>query len=159
MVGNEGMAGLGLCWSKHLLNTGNSAGGGLSDANASSSRATRRKSAWTFSSTSASILSLSTVPGFSILRVQSLSFGNDRLARWLLITIDRLGTDEFRLEFMSNMLGVRREGVNQAAGSLQTAKLIRYSRGMIKILNRQRLQVSACKCYSIIRAESDQYLN
>jgi len=86
---------------------------------------------------------------------------NDRLARWLLMTSDRLGTDEFRLtqDFMSNMLGVRREGVNQAAGSLQTAKLIRYSRGMITILNRRRLQVRSCECYSIIKAESDQYLN
>jgi len=86
---------------------------------------------------------------------------NDRLARWLLMTSDRLGTDEFRLtqDFMSNMLGVRREGVNQAAGALQTAKLIRYSRGMITILNRRRLQVRSCECYSIIKAESDQYLN
>jgi len=86
---------------------------------------------------------------------------NDRLARWLLMTSDRLGTDEFRLtqEFMSNMLGVRREGVNQAAGTLQSAKLIRYSRGMITILNRGRLRVNACECYSIIKAESDQYLN
>jgi len=86
---------------------------------------------------------------------------NDRLARWLLMTSDRLGTDEFRLtqDFMSNMLGVRREGVNQAAGSLQTAKLISYSRGMITILNRRRLQVRSCECYSIIKAESDQYLN
>ena len=86
---------------------------------------------------------------------------NDRLARWLLMTSDRLGTDEFRLtqEIMSNMLGVRREGVNQAAGTLQSAKLIRYSRGMITILNRGRLRVNACECYSIIKAESDQYLN
>ncbi|HEV8369622.1 MAG TPA: Crp/Fnr family transcriptional regulator [Pyrinomonadaceae bacterium] len=86
---------------------------------------------------------------------------NDRLARWLLMTSDRLGTDEFRLtqEFMSNMLGVRREGVNQSAGTLQSAKLIRYSRGMITILNRRRLQVNACECYSIMKAESDQYLN
>jgi CRP-like cAMP-binding protein len=86
---------------------------------------------------------------------------DDRLARWLLMTSDRLGTDEFRLtqEFMSNMLGVRREGVNQAAGALQTAKLIHYSRGMITILNRRHLQKKACLCYTIIKAESDQYLN
>ncbi len=84
-----------------------------------------------------------------------------RLARWLLMTSDRLGLDEFRLtqDFMSNMLGVRREGVNKAAGTLQTAKLIRYSRGMITILDRRRLEANSCECYAIIKAESDEYLN
>lgn len=84
-----------------------------------------------------------------------------RLARWLLMTSDRLGLDEFRLtqDFMSNMLGVRREGVNKAAGTLQTAKLIRYSRGMIKILDRRGLEANSCECYAIIKAESDEYLN
>lgn len=84
-----------------------------------------------------------------------------RLARWLLMTSDRLGLEEFRLtqDFMSNMLGVRREGVNKAAGTLQTAKLIRYSRGMITILDRRRLEAKSCECYAIIKAESDEYLN
>ena len=84
-----------------------------------------------------------------------------RLARWLLMTSDRLGLDQFRLtqDFMSNMLGVRREGVNKAAGTLQTAKLIRYSRGMITILDRRRLEANSCECYAIIKAESDEYLN
>jgi CRP-like cAMP-binding protein len=83
-----------------------------------------------------------------------------QLARWLLMTQDRLGTDEFRLtqEFMSNMLGVRREGVNKAAGALQDKKLISYSRGIIAILNRPGLEGAACVCYSIIKAESDSYL-
>src|SRR5258705_10404142 len=85
---------------------------------------------------------------------------NTRLARWLMMTTDRMGTDEFRVtqEFMSNMLGVRCEGVNKAAGALQSAKLIRYSRGTIIVLNRRRLQENACQCYGIIKAESDQYL-
>jgi CRP-like cAMP-binding protein len=84
-----------------------------------------------------------------------------RLARWLLMTSDRLGTEEFRLtqEFMSNMLGVRREGVNKAAGTLQAAKLIRYSRGVITILNRRALEGKSCECYAIIKSESDEYLN
>ena len=84
-----------------------------------------------------------------------------RLARWLLMTSDRLGLDQFRLtqDFMSNMLGVRREGVNKAAGALQAAKLIRYSRGMITILDRRRLEANSCECYAIIKAESDEYLN
>ena len=86
---------------------------------------------------------------------------NTRLARWLMMTSDRMGTDEFRLtqEFMSNMLGVRREGVNKAAGMLQTGKMIRYSRGMITILNRRLLEDSACQCYAMIKAESNLYLN
>jgi len=84
-----------------------------------------------------------------------------RLARWLLMTSDRLGVDNFRLtqDFMSNMLGVRREGVNKAAGMLQTRQLIRYSRGMITILDRPRLEAHSCECYRIVRAESDEYLN
>ena len=84
-----------------------------------------------------------------------------RLARWLMMSSDRLGSDEFLMtqDFMSNMLGVRREGVNKAAGALQTARLISYSRGMIAILNRKRLKKIACECYGIIKAESDQYLN
>jgi CRP-like cAMP-binding protein len=84
-----------------------------------------------------------------------------RLARWLLMSSDRLGVDEFRLtqEFMSTMLGARREGVNKAAGALQAADIIRYSRGMITILNRAALETTSCVCYAIIKAESDQYLN
>lgn len=86
---------------------------------------------------------------------------NARLARWLLMTNDRLGLEEFPLtqEFLSSMLGVRREGVSKAAGALQSAKLIRYSRGMITLLDRRGLEAKSCDCYSIIRAETDAYLN
>ncbi len=84
-----------------------------------------------------------------------------RLARWLLMTSDRLGMEEFPLtqEFLSHMLGVRREGISKAAGALQSAKLIRYSRGMITVLNRKGLEARSCDCYAIIKAESDAYLN
>ena len=84
-----------------------------------------------------------------------------RLARWLLMTSDRLGKDKFRLtqDFMSNMLGVRREGVNKAAGALQSAKLISYSRGQLEILNHSGLEAVACVCYEIIKTEGDGYLN
>lgn len=84
-----------------------------------------------------------------------------RLARWLLMTGDRVGTDEFRLtqDFIANMLGVRREGVNNAAGFLQKSGLINYSRGHIKILDRAGLGAVSCECYRIMKAESDGYLN
>ena len=84
-----------------------------------------------------------------------------RLARWLLMTNDRLGLKEFPLTqaFLSNMLGVRREGISKAAGALQAGKLISYSRGMITILNRRALEANSCECYAIIKAETDAYLN
>jgi len=84
-----------------------------------------------------------------------------RLARWLLMTRDRMGTDEFQLtqEFLSNMLGVRREGVNKAAGVLQQQDLISYSRGHLLILNRPGLTAIACHCYGIIKAEYDGFFS
>ena len=72
-----------------------------------------------------------------------------RLARWLSMTRDRAGSDEFYLtqEFLSHMLGVRRVGVTKAASSLQRRKLISYSRGVIRVLDRNGLQGAACGCY------------
>jgi len=83
-----------------------------------------------------------------------------RLARWLLMTRDRMGTDEFRLtqEFLSNMLGVRREGVNKAAGALQQQHLISYSRGTLTILDRAGLNAGACHCYGIIKKAYEAFL-
>ena len=72
-----------------------------------------------------------------------------RLARWLLMTRDRARSEQFRMthEFLSHMLGVRRVGVTEAAGALQRRKLIEYSRGNIRILDRHGLQKAACSCY------------
>ena len=86
---------------------------------------------------------------------------NSRLSRWLLMTHDRIGSDEFRLtqEFMSSMLGVRREGVNKVAGHLQRKQLISYSRGHVTVLNRKGLEEVSCDCYGTIRAESESLLN
>ncbi|MEK6334974.1 MAG: Crp/Fnr family transcriptional regulator [Acidobacteriota bacterium] len=81
----------------------------------------------------------------------------DRLARWLLMTQDRIGSDEFRMtqEFMSNMLAVRRERVNKVAGNLQKRNLIKYTRGHVTILNRPGLENGACYCYGAMKQESD----
>jgi CRP-like cAMP-binding protein len=72
-----------------------------------------------------------------------------RLARWLLMTRDRVRSGEFRMthQFLSHMLGVRRVGVTEAAGALQRRKLIEYTRGHIRILDHRGLQDAACACY------------
>ena len=79
-----------------------------------------------------------------------------RLARWLLMTHDRMEADEFQLtqEFLSNMLAVRRECVNKAAGKMQKRKLIAYSRGRLTVLDRAGLEAISCGCYEIIKKQS-----
>jgi CRP-like cAMP-binding protein len=79
----------------------------------------------------------------------------ERCARWLLMSQDRVGADHFELtqEFLAQMLGVRRPTVSVAAGMLQKAGLIAYSRGLIVITDRQGLEAASCNCYRIIRDE------
>lgn len=82
-----------------------------------------------------------------------------RCARWLLMTHDRVTGDSFLLthEFLAQMLGVRRAGVTEVAGRLQEAGLINYSRGRISIRNRKGLEKLSCECYQIVRTKFSGY--
>lgn len=84
----------------------------------------------------------------------------ERLSRWLLLCHDRVESDELLLtqEFIGNMLGGRRESVTVAAGQLQDAGLIRYTRGHIRIIDRKRLEASACECYQVVKNECERLL-
>lgn len=84
----------------------------------------------------------------------------ERLARWLLMCRDRVGSHEFTLthEFLGQMLGVRRATVTVIAGMLQEAGIIRYRRGRVTIVNRERLEEASCECYGIVKAEYDRLL-
>jgi CRP-like cAMP-binding protein len=83
-----------------------------------------------------------------------------QLCRWLLLSLDRLSSDELTMtqELIADMLGVRREGVTEAAGKLQRAGLIIYSRGHIKVLNRPGLEKRVCECYQVVKTEFDRLL-
>lgn len=83
-----------------------------------------------------------------------------RLCRWLLMTRNRVPSDEIRMthEFIAHMLGVRREGVSAAAHHLQEAGLIRYRHGHITILDREGLEATTCECYRVVRSEFDRLL-
>ena len=83
-----------------------------------------------------------------------------QLCRWLLLSIDRLPSPEITMtqELIANMLGVRREGVTEAAGKLQKAGVISYRRGHIKVLNRPKLEKMSCECYEVVRLETARLL-
>jgi CRP-like cAMP-binding protein len=83
-----------------------------------------------------------------------------QLCRWLLLSIDRLEGDELKMtqELIANMLGVRREGVTEAASKLQADGLIQYRRGHIKVLDRARLEKRVCECYAVVKREYDRLL-
>jgi CRP-like cAMP-binding protein len=84
-----------------------------------------------------------------------------RLCRWLLLSHDRVASDELPMtqEFIANMLGGRRESVTISAARLQAAGLIHYSRGHIKILDRKGLEAQVCECYQIVKTELDRLLS
>jgi len=85
---------------------------------------------------------------------------DQQLCRWLLLSLDRLPSNELVMtqELIANMLGVRREGVAEAAGKLQDSGLIQYSRGRIVVLDRAGLEAQTCECYAVVKKESDRLL-
>jgi CRP-like cAMP-binding protein len=86
---------------------------------------------------------------------------DQQLCRWLLLSLDRLPSNELAMtqELIANMLGVRREGVTEAAGKLQAAGVIQYQRGRITVLNRKELEKRACECYRVVKTETDRLLS
>jgi CRP-like cAMP-binding protein len=85
---------------------------------------------------------------------------DQQLCRWLLLSLDRLPGNELNMtqELIANMLGVRREGVTEAAGKLQQAGLIQYSRGRIRVLDRPGLEARVCECYAVVKREFERLL-
>lgn len=86
---------------------------------------------------------------------------DQQLCRWLLLSLDRLAGSELTMtqELIGNMLGVRREGVTEAAGKLQRAGVIRYARGRIAVLDRPQLERRVCECYAVVKKEFDRLLS
>jgi CRP-like cAMP-binding protein len=85
---------------------------------------------------------------------------DQQLCRWLLLSLDRLNSNKLTMtqELIANMLGVRREGVTEAAGKLQKLGAIKYSRGQIAVLDRHQLESSCCECYAVVRRETERLL-
>jgi CRP-like cAMP-binding protein len=85
---------------------------------------------------------------------------DQQLCRWLLLSLDRLPQNELHMtqELIANMLGVRRQGVTEAAGKLEKAGLIRYSRGLITVLDRPGLEQRVCECYTVVKRETERLL-
>lgn len=85
---------------------------------------------------------------------------DQQLCRWLLLSLDRLDNNQLTMtqELIANMLGVRREGVTEAAGKLQKQGVITYSRGKISVLDRSQLEELSCECYAVVKKETDRLL-
>ena len=85
---------------------------------------------------------------------------DQQLCRWLLLSLDRLSSNELTMthELIANMLGVRREGVSEAAGKLQKLGVIHYGRGRITVLDRPKLEQLCCECYAVVKKETDRLL-
>ena len=158
MVGNEGMVGMPM-----VLGIGNSAVRALVQGSGTAMRMTTARFRAEFTKNLPLQRALFHYTHLLMAQVSQTAACNRfhaaeaRLARWLLMTGDRLHANEFRLthEFLAHMLGVRRVGVTKAASVLERKKLIDYSRGNIRILDRKRLEAAACTCYRIVKNLQD----
>lgn len=158
MVGNEGMVGMPMA-----LGIGNSAVRALVQGSGSALRMTAARFRAEFKKNLPLQRALFRYTHLLMAQISQTAACNRfheaeaRLARWLVMTSDRVHADEFRLthEFLAHMLGVRRVGVTQAARVLQRRNLIDYSRGQIRILDRKGLEAAACACYRIVKDLQD----
>jgi len=159
MVGNEGMVGMPMA-----LGIGVSAVRALVQGSGTAMRMTAARFLAEFKKDTTLQRALSRYTHLLMAQVSQTAACNRfheagaRLARWLLMTSDRLYADEFLLthEFLAHMLGVRRVGVTKAAEDLKRKGLIDYSRGNIRILDRKRLEAAACTCYRIVKNLQDR---
>lgn len=161
LVGKEGMVGLPMCWGGNSMTTQAIA---QISGNAMRIKADLLKAEFNRGEALQSLLLLYTQALFTQVS-QSVACNRhhtveQRLARWLLTVQDRIQSNELTLtqEFISQILGTRRSGVTVAATTLQQASMIRYSRGKITIINREKLKLSACECYGIIKHEFNRLL-
>ena len=163
MIGNEGMLDAVLVLSDHLLPT---RGAVVQNAG----KAWRMKTSKLRQQLRKSPILLFRLNHYLYLQIAQISRSSGcthfheiepRLARWLLMTHDRIHSDCFHLthELLADMLGVRRSGVTVAAGAVQFRKLISYNRGDIKILDRKGLEATACECYCVVKNENSVLLS
>ena len=162
IVGKDGMVGLPVCWGGNC--SGNLQAIVQMPGSAMRMKAEHLKTEFNRGGAMQSLLLLYTQALFSQV-TQNVAYNRhhkieQRLARWLLTVQEQIQSDELLLtqEFISQMLGIRRSGVTVAATSLQQAGVIRYSRGKITVLDREKLKSTACECYNIIKNEFSRLL-
>jgi CRP-like cAMP-binding protein len=162
-IGNEGLVGLTVAWGSDAMNPREvatvQAPGEVVSMDAGAFRAELRRQG-----ALASLIERYTLAFFSQVSQQVACNGlhsvEQRCARWLLLTHDRVGSDEFPMthEFLSQMLGVRRASVTVTAGILQRAGMVEFSRGRVAVVDRAGLEGAACECYGVTREVYDRLL-
>ena len=162
-IGNEGVVGLTVAWGSEAMNPRElatvQAPGEVVSLDAGTFRAELHRQG-----ALASLIERYTLAFFSQVSQQVACNGlhsvEQRCARWLLLTHDRVGTDEFPMthEFLAQMLGVRRASVTVTAGILQRAGFVEFSRGRVAVVDRPGLESAACECYAVTREVYDRLL-
>jgi CRP-like cAMP-binding protein len=162
-IGNEGVVGLTVAWGSDAMNPREvatvQAPGEVVSMDAGAFRAELHRQG-----ALASLIERYTLAFFSQVSQQVACNGlhsvEQRCARWLLLTHDRVGTDEFPMthEFLAQMLGVRRASVTVTAGVLQRAGFVEFSRGRVEVVDRAGLEGAACECYAVTREVFDRLL-